>query len=121
MRRVLGGALALMLAWAPAAPTASAQVLDNALARLSCEALAEPPAVPGRRATRAQLEAAVTEFNAWIERRNQSFGCYGAAVGAMAGTEQRLVDEYNRQNAEALAAQQAWVAAQTARAGGRTP
>jgi hypothetical protein len=120
MRKFIGGACSLALALAIAAPAASAQVLDSALARLPCESPGDPPAAPGRRASQAAVQAAAAELTAWIERRNQTVMCYGAAANAMIITEGQLVDEFNRQGAEARAAQQAWVAARAARPAGRT-
>src|SRR5262249_34941344 len=94
-----------------AAPCASAQDLNAALAAYNCGTLQPPPAAPqGAHPSNAALQAFAAQATAW-QTAQQAFGqCMFAAQTAMDQRTAARVDEYNQrrnQGRQATAAGQA--------------
>jgi hypothetical protein len=109
MRLWLGLACGLMLA---AAPCASAQDLNTALAAYNCGTPAAPPTPPnGARATAQQMQSFAEHAQQWQAAQQQLGQCLQAAQNAMDARTQARVDEFNQRSSQGAQASAAWQAA----------
>ncbi|MEQ1618098.1 MAG: hypothetical protein ABL883_07110 [Terricaulis sp.] len=112
MRSFLVGALAAMVLGAGVGAPAAADEIGQLMAQLPCPPLADPPALPRRRANEQDWSAASAAYNEWINQRNAALTCAVQALAAMGANETALVEEHTRLNAAGRTAQSAWQAAQ---------
>lgn len=118
MRSFLLAALAAVALCAGADSPATADEITPLVAQLPCPMVPDPPALPGRRASEPEWNAASVAYNEWINQRNAGANCYVQALAGAEANERALVEEHTRLTSAGREAQSAWQAVQPS--GGRT-